>query len=92
MRPDPAGETGSLARLQHLPQFQSYALGQAWDEMFDGRGVTREHYAALYERLGAVQVGERLSRSVPGRSLPLFELTLRGGGSSRPIGRATYWR
>jgi hypothetical protein len=38
----------------------------------------------FYERLGAVQVGERLSRSVPGRSLPLFELTLRGGRQLAP--------
>jgi uncharacterized circularly permuted ATP-grasp superfamily protein len=62
MRPESAGETGSLARLRHLPQFQSYALGQAYDEMFDGRGVTREHYAALYERLGAVDPQELRQR------------------------------
>ncbi len=62
MRPDTPGETGSLARLQHLPQFQSYALGRAYDEMFDGRGVTREHYAALYERLGAVDPQELRQR------------------------------
>lgn len=43
MRQESPGETGSLARLQHLPQFQSYALGRAYDEMFDPRGVTREH-------------------------------------------------
>ncbi|MBL8136956.1 MAG: circularly permuted type 2 ATP-grasp protein [Acidobacteria bacterium] len=62
MRPESAGETGSLARLRHLPQFQSYALGQAYDEMFDERGVTREHYAALYERLGAVDPQELRQR------------------------------
>jgi GNAT superfamily N-acetyltransferase len=46
----------------------------------------------FYERLGAIQVGERLSRSIPGHSLPLFEITLRGGGTGRPVARATYWR
>lgn len=49
---------GSLAQLQHLAQFQGYSLGQAYDEMFDGQGITREHYAALYDRLEAVDVQE----------------------------------
>ena len=62
MRQESPGETGSLARLQHLPQFQSYALGRGYDEMFDGRGVTREQYAALYERLGAVDPQELRQR------------------------------
>jgi hypothetical protein len=62
MRQESPGETGSLARLQHLPQLQSYALGRAYDEMFDPRGVTREHYAALYERLGAVDPQELRQR------------------------------
>ena len=62
MRLDPPGESGGLARLQHLPQFQQYALGHGYDEMFDGRGGTREHYAALYDRLGAVDPQELRQR------------------------------
>ncbi len=50
------------------------------------------HSRTFYERLGAVQVGERLSRSIPGNSLPLFELTLRAPGGGRMVARATYWR
>ena len=41
------------------------------------------HSRTFYERLGAVQVGERLCRSIPGNSLPLFELTLRAPGGGR---------
>lgn len=50
------------------------------------------HSRTFYERLGAVQVGERLCRSIPGNSLPLFELTLRAPGGGRMVARATYWR
>jgi uncharacterized circularly permuted ATP-grasp superfamily protein len=58
----PETDAGSLAQLQHLPQFQTYALSQAYDEMFDGRGVTREQYAALYDRLEIVDPQELRQR------------------------------
>ncbi len=95
-------DVGELDMLFVDPAFIGSGIGRILFEdarrAAVGRGWTRLQIEAdpqarpFYERLGAVQVGERLSRSVPGRSLPLFELTLRGGGSSRPIGRATYWR
>ncbi len=62
MRSVPPGDAGGLARLQHLPQFQSYALGGGYDEMFDAVGVTREPYAALYERLLTVDPQELRQR------------------------------
>lgn len=34
------------------------------------------HAARFYEAAGATRVGERPSRSIPGRALPLFELVL----------------
>lgn len=37
--------------LARLAQFRTYQLGSAYDEMFDARGVPREHYAVLFERL-----------------------------------------
>lgn len=47
----------------------------------------------FYSRLGAVPVGERLSGSIPGCSLPLLEVPTRAaGGGSLGGYRATYWR
>lgn len=60
-RPTPA-DAASLTRLQHLAQFQDYALGSGYDEMFDRLGTTREHYAALGDRLGAVDPQELRQR------------------------------
>ncbi|MEZ5417210.1 MAG: circularly permuted type 2 ATP-grasp protein [Vicinamibacterales bacterium] len=62
MRQVPSGEAGSLERLRHLPQFERYALGDAYDEMFDGGGATRAHYAALYDRLATVDPQELRQR------------------------------
>ncbi len=62
MRPVPPGENGGLAKLQHLPQFQQYALGDSYDEMFEGSGGTREHYTVLCERLGVVDPQELRQR------------------------------
>ena len=62
MRQAPSGGAGSLERLRHLPQFERYALGDAYDEMFDGGGATRAHYAALYERLATVDPQELRQR------------------------------
>jgi hypothetical protein len=36
------------------------------------------HAAGFYRSAGAVLVGERVSESVPGRMLPVFELHLAG--------------
>jgi uncharacterized circularly permuted ATP-grasp superfamily protein len=58
----PETEAGSLAQLRHLPQFQTYGLSQAYDEMFDAQGVTRDHYAALYDRLEIVDPQELRQR------------------------------
>jgi GNAT superfamily N-acetyltransferase len=95
-------EVGELDMLFVDPAFIGSGIGRILFEdarrAAVGRGWTRvrveadPHSRPFYERLGAVQVGERLSRSVPGRSLPLFEITLRGGGAGRPMARATYWR
>jgi GNAT superfamily N-acetyltransferase len=39
--------------------------------------IEAEPFAAgFYEHLGAVRIGERASGSIPGRTLPLFELAL----------------
>ncbi len=97
----PAGE---LEMLFVDPQFIGSGLGRVLFEharrAAAGRGWSRLFIEAdpnsrtFYERVGAVQVGERLSGSIPGRSLPLFELALRpaAGGGSVGAGRASYWR
>jgi uncharacterized circularly permuted ATP-grasp superfamily protein len=58
----PPTDAASLSRLQRLAQFQDYALGNGYDEMFDRSGATRDHYAALGDRLGAVDPQELLQR------------------------------
>ena len=58
----PPPDAGSLARLQRLVQFQGYALGHGYDEMFDRSGTTRDHYAVLGDRLGAVDPQELRQR------------------------------
>jgi uncharacterized circularly permuted ATP-grasp superfamily protein len=37
--------------LTQLAPFRTYLLDQAYDEMFDARGLPRPHYAALFDRL-----------------------------------------
>jgi len=51
-------DAGSLNHLQRLEQFQDYALGAGFDEMFDRSGATRDHYATLSERLCAIDPQE----------------------------------
>jgi uncharacterized circularly permuted ATP-grasp superfamily protein len=58
----PPGLPGDLARLQHLPQFQQYTLGTAYDEMFQADGAARAQYAALYDRLAVVDPQELRQR------------------------------
>jgi predicted N-acetyltransferase YhbS len=41
------------------------------------------HAAGFYETCGARRVGEAESASIPGRTLPLFELALRAGSDER---------
>jgi uncharacterized circularly permuted ATP-grasp superfamily protein len=62
MLPAVPADPGGLDYLRRLPQFQSYALGDAYDEMFGAGGVTRAHYRALYERLATVDPGELRQR------------------------------
>lgn len=42
--------------------FTHYDIGNAFDEMFDGDGATREHYRALYERLLELPAAELQNR------------------------------
>ncbi len=58
----PGSDAGRLARLQRVAQFQRYALGSGFDEMFDAGGSTRAHYAALCDRLEAVDPQELRQR------------------------------
>jgi uncharacterized circularly permuted ATP-grasp superfamily protein len=48
--------------LTHLAPFRTYILDTAYDEMFDGRGLPRPQYAALFERLLAQDPAELTSR------------------------------
>ena len=60
--PDPAPVTPP--HLATLDFFSSYALGLAYDEMFDAQGQPRPQYEALYDRLqeaGADVMHERQS-------------------------------
>ena len=48
--------------LARLPQFQSYALGLGYDEMFDAAGNARPAYAAIFERLQVLDLQEMRQR------------------------------
>ena len=50
----------SAGPTRHLsaPQFSSYELDNAYDEMFDDSGLPRPHYQALYDRLLALPTEE----------------------------------
>ena len=48
--------------LTQYPQFGTYTLGAAYDEMFDAQGQARVHYGALFDRLQAVGAGEMHQR------------------------------
>ena len=54
--------SGSLSLVQHLAQFQTYTLNEAYDEMFDAQGQTRAHYEPLFDRLKAVDAHEMHQR------------------------------
>jgi uncharacterized circularly permuted ATP-grasp superfamily protein len=59
----PAGtDPTHLEHLRQLPHFQTYTLGAAYDEMFDSRGVAREQYAVMLDRLQSVGVAELKQR------------------------------
>lgn len=64
------------------------AGAQGWTHLLV---VSDPQAVEFYVRMGAEQVGERLSLSVPGRALPLLELPVRKGGAAGGA-RATYWR
>jgi GNAT superfamily N-acetyltransferase len=96
-----ASSHGSLDMLFVDPEFIGTGVGRVLAE--DARRVAGAHgwthlliesdpqAVEFYRRLGAEQIGERLSASIPGRSLPLLELPVRrtsGVGGAR----ATYWR
>jgi uncharacterized circularly permuted ATP-grasp superfamily protein len=51
--------------LKQLPHFQTYTLGAAYDEMLDPRGVAREQYAVLLDRLQSVGPLELRQRQSP---------------------------
>src|SRR5829696_898324 len=42
--------------------FTQYDIGAAFDEMFDGEGIAREHYRAIYERLLELPAAELQNR------------------------------
>jgi uncharacterized circularly permuted ATP-grasp superfamily protein len=45
----------SYTERMTLFDFDSYEpIGRAWDEMFEGRGVTRSHYGAVHHALGTL--------------------------------------
>ena len=58
----PDAVPGSLAHLAHLPHFRTYALGAAYDEMFDAHGAARQHYGTLHDRLLALDPKEMRQR------------------------------
>lgn len=100
---EPESAAAELDMLFVDPQFIGTGLGRVLYEDARARAVAQgyrrmlieadPHSLTFYLRLGAVEVGERLSRAIPGRSLPLLEVTLRtSGGGSVGAGRASYWR
>ncbi len=50
------------ASLAGLPQFQNYAVGRGYDEMFDDAGTARAAYAPLFERLQVLDLQEMRQR------------------------------
>ncbi len=59
----PAGaDSTHFDNLKLLPHFQTYTLGAAYDEMLDPRGVAREQYAVLLDRLQSVGPSELKQR------------------------------
>ena len=58
----PNAGASALERLTRLAQFRTYTLGHGYDEMFDGLGATREHYAPLFERLQVIDPVEMRQR------------------------------
>ena len=52
----------ALATLAHSRAFRPDTLGAAYDEMFDAQGAARAHYAALFERLLALDPQEMRQR------------------------------
>ncbi len=92
---------GELSMLFVDPEFIGSGVGRVLAEdarrVAGAQGWTHLLIASdpqavdFYVRMGAEQIGEQLSESIPGRSLPLLELPVRrttGVGGAR----ATYWR
>ncbi len=48
--------------LAQLAQFRTYGIGRAFDEMFDAHGMPRRQYAALFDRLKALDPQELRQR------------------------------
>jgi uncharacterized circularly permuted ATP-grasp superfamily protein len=49
-------------RTRFPSPFTQYEIGDAYDEMFDGEGVSRQHYRAIYERLLELPAAELQDR------------------------------
>lgn len=92
---------GGLSMLFVDPEFIGSGVGRVLAEdarrVAGAQGWTHLLVASdpqavdFYVRMGAEQIGEQLSETIPGRSLPLLELPVRrtsGVGGAR----ATYWR
>ncbi len=94
---------GEISMLFTDPEFIGAGVGRLLFEDAKTAGAQRgwthlliasdPHAVGFYCRLGAVPVGERLSGSIPGRSLPLLEVALpqRGAGGGGRF-HASYWR
>lgn len=100
--PDGSSDCGELGMLFVDPPFIGSGIGKILFEdarrSAAGRGwlrliiVADPHSRTFYERAGAVQAGERLSQTIPGHSLPVFDVTLRPRPSASSSPRPTYWR
>jgi uncharacterized circularly permuted ATP-grasp superfamily protein len=67
--------------------FDSYELnGRAWDEMFEGRGVTRPHYGAVHDAIGMLTAGDYRERCIArDRSFRQQGITFSLSGEERPF-------
>ncbi len=59
----PAGvDSTQFDNLKRLPHFQTYTLSAAYDEMLDSRGVARDQYVVMLDRLQAADPAELKQR------------------------------
>jgi uncharacterized circularly permuted ATP-grasp superfamily protein len=70
-----------------LFDFDSYEpRGRAWDEMFEGRGVTRSHYGSVHHALGALTAADFRERCIArDRSFRDQGITFSLSGEERPF-------